>query len=69
MGAIEELQRDCVYCRQPITLKWKSGPMPSEGARPSPAAQPDPVAIGRNQGCTEHWEGNAYENFSGGEQR
>ena len=30
MGAIEELQRDC-YCRQPITLKWKSGPMPSEG--------------------------------------
>jgi hypothetical protein len=21
MGAIEELQRDCVYCRQPITLK------------------------------------------------
>jgi hypothetical protein len=28
MGAIEELQRDCVYCRQPITLKW---PMPSEG--------------------------------------
>jgi hypothetical protein len=32
MGAIEELQRDCGYCRQPITLKWKSGPMPSEGA-------------------------------------
>ena len=31
MGAIEELQRDCSYCRQPITLKWKSGPMPSEG--------------------------------------
>ena len=31
MGAIEELQRDCGYCRQPITLKWKSGPMPSEG--------------------------------------
>ena len=23
MGAIEELQRDCGYCRQPITLKWK----------------------------------------------
>ena len=37
--------------------------------RPSPAAQPDPVAIGRNQSCNEHWEGNAYENFSGGEQR
>jgi hypothetical protein len=37
--------------------------------RPSPAAQPDPVAIGRNQGCNEHWEGNAYENFSRGEQR
>ena len=32
MGAIEELQRDCGYCRQAITLKWKSGPMPSEGA-------------------------------------
>jgi hypothetical protein len=31
MGAIEELQRDCGYCRQLITLKWKSGPMPSEG--------------------------------------
>jgi hypothetical protein len=34
MRAIEELQRDCGYCgycRQPITLKWKSGPMPSEG--------------------------------------
>ena len=29
MGAIEELQRDCGYCRQPITLKWKDGPMPS----------------------------------------
>jgi hypothetical protein len=31
MGAIGELQRDCGYCRQPITLKWKTGPMPSEG--------------------------------------
>ena len=31
VGAIEELQRDCGYCRQPITLKWKNGPMPSEG--------------------------------------
>ena len=31
MGAIEGLQRDCGYCRQPITLKWKDGPMPSEG--------------------------------------
>jgi hypothetical protein len=44
-------------------LKLKISP------RRSPAAQPDPVAIGRNQGCNEHWEGNAYENFSGGEQR
>jgi hypothetical protein len=35
----------------------------------SPPAQPDPVAIGRNQGCDEHWEGIAYKNFSGGEQR
>jgi hypothetical protein len=31
MGAIEELQRDCAYCRKPIKLKWKNGPMPSEG--------------------------------------
>jgi hypothetical protein len=31
MGAIEELQRDCAYCRQPITLKWKTGLMRSEG--------------------------------------
>ena len=31
MGAIEELQRDCVYCRKPIKLKWKNGPMLSEG--------------------------------------
>jgi hypothetical protein len=31
MGAIEELQQDCGYCRQPNTLKWKNGPMPSEG--------------------------------------
>ena len=30
MGAIEELQRDCGYCRQPITLKWKNGPLPSK---------------------------------------
>ena len=28
-----------------------------------------PIAIGRNQGCNEHWEGNAHETFSGGEQR
>jgi hypothetical protein len=33
MSAIEELQRDCAYCRQPITLKWKNGPMRSEGVR------------------------------------
>jgi hypothetical protein len=25
------LRRDCAYCRQPIELKWKNGPMPSEG--------------------------------------
>jgi hypothetical protein len=31
MSTIEELQRDCAYCRQPITLKWKKGPMRSEG--------------------------------------
>ena len=30
MSTIEELQRDCAYCRQPITLKWKKGPMASE---------------------------------------
>ena len=33
MSAIEELQRDCAYCRQPATLKWKHGPMRSEGVR------------------------------------
>ena len=31
MGTIEEWERDCAYCRQPITLKWKNGPKPSEG--------------------------------------
>jgi hypothetical protein len=31
MSAIEELQRDCGYCRQPITLKLKNGLMRSEG--------------------------------------
>jgi hypothetical protein len=35
----------------------------------STPAQPDPVAKGRNQGCNEHWEGHAYENFSSDEQR
>jgi hypothetical protein len=30
MSAIEELQRDCAYCRQPFTLKWRNGPMRSE---------------------------------------
>jgi hypothetical protein len=33
MSAIDELQRDCAYCRQPITLKWKNGPIPSEDVR------------------------------------
>jgi hypothetical protein len=33
MSTSEELQRDCAYCRQPITLKWKNGPMRSEGVR------------------------------------
>jgi hypothetical protein len=33
MSTIEELQRDCAYCRQQITLKWKNGPMRSEGVR------------------------------------
>lgn len=33
MSAIEELQRDCAYCRQPLTLKWKNGSMRLEGAR------------------------------------
>ena len=31
MSTIEELQRDCAYCRQPIMLKWKNGLMRSEG--------------------------------------
>jgi hypothetical protein len=31
MSRIEELQRDCAYCRRPITLKWNNGPVPSEG--------------------------------------
>ena len=30
MSTIEEWERHCAYCRQPITLKWKNGPMPSE---------------------------------------
>jgi hypothetical protein len=33
MSTIEELQRDCAYCRQPITLKWKNGPIRSERVR------------------------------------
>jgi hypothetical protein len=33
MSKIEELQRNCAYCRQPITLKWKNGLTPSEGVR------------------------------------
>ena len=31
MSAIEELQRDCAYCRQPIRLKWNKGLIPPEG--------------------------------------
>ena len=31
MSTIDELQRDCPYCRQPITLKLKNGLMRSEG--------------------------------------
>ena len=30
MCLMVELQRDCDYCRKPIRLKWKNGPMPSE---------------------------------------
>jgi hypothetical protein len=30
MSTIEEWEQHCAYCRQPITLKWKNGPMPSE---------------------------------------
>ena len=33
MSTNEELQRACAYCRQPITLKWKNGLMPSDGVR------------------------------------
>jgi hypothetical protein len=31
MSMTEELQGNCGYCRQPIKLKWKNGPMRSEG--------------------------------------
>jgi hypothetical protein len=31
MSAVEEFERDCAYCRQPIRLKWKNGLIPSEG--------------------------------------
>jgi hypothetical protein len=33
MGTIEDEEwgRHCAFCGQPITLKWKNGPMPSEG--------------------------------------
>ena len=31
MGTTEEWERNCAYCRQPITLKWKNGPVRSEG--------------------------------------
>jgi hypothetical protein len=41
---------------------------PIEPRQPlSPDAQPDPVAKDRNYGCNEHWEGHAYENFTGDE--
>jgi hypothetical protein len=33
MSTTEEWRRDCAYCRQPITLRWKNGPMRSEGVR------------------------------------
>jgi hypothetical protein len=33
MGTIEELQRDCAYCRGLITLKWKNRLVPSDGVR------------------------------------
>ena len=33
MSTNEELQRACAYCRQPITLKWKNGLKPADGAR------------------------------------
>lgn len=28
---VEEFERDCAYCRRPLMLKWKNGPIPSEG--------------------------------------
>jgi len=31
MSTVEEFERDCAYCRQPIALKWKNGLIPSEG--------------------------------------
>jgi hypothetical protein len=31
MGTVEEFERHCAYCRQPIRLKWKNGLIPSEG--------------------------------------
>ena len=34
MGAIEKLQRDCGYCRQPITLKWRMGQCPEKACVP-----------------------------------
>ena len=33
MSMVEELQRDCAYCGQPIMLKWRNGLTPSDGAR------------------------------------
>ena len=33
MSSVEYFERDCAYCRQPIRLKWKNGPVPVEGVR------------------------------------
>jgi hypothetical protein len=33
MSTVEELQRDCAYCGQAVTLKRKNGLTPSDGAR------------------------------------
>jgi hypothetical protein len=47
MSTIEELQRDCGYCRQPITLKWKNGPMPQK-AYPWSLIRSSMTVAGRN---------------------
>ena len=30
MSTVEEFERDCPYCREPIRLKWKNGLIPLE---------------------------------------